>query len=363
MRLHGRLIGLFSFDIGYEIDLQRARSLIMPAPAEKADLEKRRAAPPYVAYAKPPLLASLGTREVRLGDALVTAAASAVIHEFGAMTIMLRTPLDSDVEALPGLTSTLAGASPMEQVARGLMQEAFERIREAISRPGMNEFVEDYYVLQVDRFEGAAGIQELLSAGRPALASALRCEPRPLSEAEVEDVFRSRISYYPDDLVVSEWNVALIVDPDYTEALNILEYLNVQLAELRYYDALLERRVEHTYATTSLRPRITILRYRPYRRAIEELAAIRLDVTTVFERIHNALKLSGDLYLAKVYQRAAERMGLPAWEQSVAQKIDVLQQMYNVLVQRVTTSRAELLELAIILLIVLEVLLLVSGLA
>ena len=361
MRLQGRLIGLFSFDIGYEIDLERARGLV--ATAEKADLEKRRAAPAYVAYAKPPLLASIGTHDVELGGSMRPAAASAVVHEFGALTVVLRLPLDCDIADLPGLTSVLTGASPMEHLARRLMEETFGRLLPAIRRPGLNAFVEDYYIVQVDRFEGVVGIPDLLARGRSPLASALRCEPSPLSDAEIDEVFRSRISYYPNDLVVSEWNVSLIVDSDYMEALNILEYLNVQLAELRYYDALLERRVEGTYAMTSAPARITILRYRPYRRSIEELASIRLDVTAVFERIHNALKLSGDLYLAKVYSRAAERMGLAAWEQSVAQKIDVLQQMYNVLVQRVTTSRAELLELAIILLIVLELLVLLTGLA
>jgi hypothetical protein len=361
MRLEGQLIGLFSFDIGYEIDLERARGLV--APAEKAGLEKRRAAPAYVAYAKRPLVAALGSRDVRLGEALVTATVSAIIHEFGALTVMFRTPLQCEVAALPGITATLTGASPMEHVARGVMEEVFERMRPAIARPGLNEFVEDYYIVQVDRFDEAVSVADLLARERVPLASALRCEASPLSDAEVDEVFRSRVSYYPNDLVVSDWNVALIVDPDYTEALNILEYLNVQLAELRYYDALLERRVERMYATTSAPPRITILRYRPYRGAIEELAAIRLDVTAVFERIHNTLKLSGDLYLAKVYGRAAERMGLPPWELSVGQKIDVLQQMYNVLVERVTTSRAELLELAIILLIVLELLVLLTGLA
>ena len=361
MRLHGQLVALFSFDIGYEIDLDRARGLV--APAGKGGLEKRRAAPAYVAYATPPLLAPLGQHEVQLGDRAVTAAASATLHEFGAMTVAFRVPLDCEIADLPGLTATLTGAIPMERLARNLMERLFHEIRPAISRPGLNEFVEDYYVVQVDRFDPPIGIPELLARERPALASALRCEPSPLSDAEMEEVFRKSISYYPDDLVVAEWNVALIVDTDYADALNILEYLNVQLAELRYYDALLERRVERTYAMTSVPPRLTILRNRPYRRAIEELAAIRLDVTTVFERIHNAIKLSGDLYLAKVYGRAAERMGLPSWEMSVAQKIDVLQQMYNVLVERVTTSRAELLELAIILLIVLELLVLLTGLA
>jgi hypothetical protein len=95
--------------------------------------------------------------------------------------------------------------------------------------------------------------------------------------------------------------------------------------------------------------------------AIAELAAIRVDVATVFDRVHNALKLSGNLYLAKLYTRTAERLGLRAWEESVASKLDVLHKMYDVFVHRVTTARAEALELTIIILIAVEIVLLLAG--
>jgi hypothetical protein len=101
--------------------------------------------------------------------------------------------------------------------------------------------------------------------------------------------------------------------------------------------------------------------YRPYRRAIRELNVIRLDVATLVERIHNALKLSGDLYLAKLYTRTAERLGLRAWEESVAGKLQVLHSMYDVMVERVATARAEALELTIVLLIVVELGLFLAG--
>ena len=77
--------------------------------------------------------------------------------------------------------------------------------------------------------------------------------------------------------------------------------------------------------------------------------------------IHNALKLSGDLYLAKLYTRTAERLGLRAWEESVAGKLQVLQSLYDVMVERVATARAEALELTIVVLIVVELGLFLAG--
>lgn len=359
MRIAGQLIGLFSFDIGYEIDLDRVRTLTEPG--ETSDMARRRAAPPYLAYATPPLRLRLGARRVRLGDAIVEATATAIIHDFGAVTIAFRMPLDCEITTLPALTATLAGAGPLEDEARRVLDDLFRRIATAVTKPGLNAFVEDYYVIQTDRIDPPVPVGEWLARTRGPLASALRCEPTALSEAETDEVFRTALSYYPDDLAVTEWNVALIVDPDYTDAVNVLEYLNVQLVELRYYDALLDRRVAATYDVAASRARAVPLLYRRYRRAIAELAAIRVDVTTVFDRIHNALKLSGNLYLAKLYTRTAERLGLRAWEESVASKLDVLHKMYDVFVQRVTTARAEALEVTIIVLIVVEIVLFLVG--
>ena len=90
----------------------------------------------------------------------------------------------------------------------------------------------------------------------PRLAAALRCEASLLSDAETDDVFRTQLSYYPDDLVVTEWNVALVVDDvDYADTVNVLEYLNVQLLELRYYDDVLDRYMADTFALATTRPR------------------------------------------------------------------------------------------------------------
>jgi hypothetical protein len=292
---------------------------------------------------------------------VVSAETSATIHDFGAITVAFRMPLSTTVEALPALSASLTGAGSLEDEARVLLQELYQRLEPAITRPGLNAFVEDYYVIHVVRTEPALTGPELATVARGPLASALRCEAAALSESEIEDVFRRQLSYYPHDLVVTDWNVALVVDDECVETVNILEYLNVQLVELRFFDALLDRRVADTYGWMSKFSRALPLVYGPYRRAIRELNMMRLDVATLVERIHNALKLSGDLYLAKLYTRTAERLGLRAWEESVAGKLQVLQSMYDVMVERVATARAEALELTIVLLIVVELGLFLTG--
>jgi hypothetical protein len=351
IRLHGRLIGLFSFDVGAEIDLERARHLLPTTPADRGS---RRAAPTYVGHTTPPLRVWLGERPARLGDATVTVAASMIVHEVGAITIVLTTPLASDVAALPALTATLTGAGPLEDVARALLDEQRGRLTLAIAKPAITDLVEDYYVIQADRLDPPIAIPELLQRARGTLAAALRCEPEPLSPAEVDDTLRTQLSYYPDDLVVGEWNVTVLIDADPWDAIDVLEYLNIQLLELRYFDALLDRQVTDSYALATARARRLPFWNTPLQRAIDDLEAVRLDVVGMVERLHNSFKVGGDVYLAKLHTRIAERLGLRAWEESVQRKLDVLQLRYSLLLERVRAARSEFLELTIVVLIVIE---------
>jgi hypothetical protein len=88
---------------------------------------------------------------------------------------------------------------------------------------------------------------------------------------------------------------------------------------------------------------------------LRELAELRLDTATIRERMTNALKLIGDLYLVKIYARTAERLHLAAWQGSLDGKLDLIERISDVFTSRAATARAELLELAIVLLIVFEI--------
>jgi len=354
MRVVGRLIGLFSFDIGDEIRLQDVRGLVREAAA--GTLEKSRAAPVHLAYAVPPLRLPLPDRDVLLhGGARATATTGAWVHEFGAATIVLESPLACEVSELPGLAAGLTGTASLEESAREALGELVSRIAPAVVRPEAGAaMMEDYWVVQVDRFEPAATIEEVLSAHGPELAAAVRGESRPLSRPEADEILRGALRYYPEDLLLADWNVAFVVDTSWHDAVAILEFLNVQLVELRWYDALLDRRIADVGSRARGLGRPSFLA-RPLHAAIDELSAIRIDMARIFERIHNSLKLGGDLYLAKVYAQTAQRLGLESWERSVARKLEVVQELSAILVQRAATARAELLEITVIVLIAVEI--------
>jgi hypothetical protein len=79
------------------------------------------------------------------------------------------------------------------------------------------------------------------------------------------------------------------------------------------------------------------------------------------ERLHNAFKTGGDIYLAKLHTRIAERLGLRVWEESVQRKLDVIQLRYALMLERVRAARNELLEATIVVLIVIEILMVFAG--
>src|SRR6185503_8878637 len=111
-----------------------------------------------------------------------------------------------------------------------------------------------------DAGEGAAGglgAEEWLFSNRRAIASLLTEEPDPsrLSAQEADESTARYLTYYNRDLVVVDWDAAVIVDEPqhFDETLYLMELANVQLAELEAYDRILDEAVERSYRDISSR--------------------------------------------------------------------------------------------------------------
>jgi hypothetical protein len=358
----GRLFAMFSFDVGYEIDVARLRPLPASPGRDDAAGGARKSTPARVQFSSPAVALAGGTQPVTILDRTLPAEVTIRAHEFGVVSVVFAVPFhDVDCDRLPPLTATLTSSSAIESAARAALRARLPELAHAITRPAPNagEMVEDYYVLQVSRFEPATDAAALLGAHRELLARIVHCEPHPLSPSETDEVLRTAVTYRPNDLVVTDWNVALVFDEEWQDALDVLELLNVQLLELRFLDAMLDRRIGALYEHVG-RPR----RLRSFRREIvrvQELSELRLDTATLRERLVNAVKLVGDLYLTKIYARTADRLHLDEWQRSVDGKLELVQKIADVLGDRAATTRAELLELTIILLIVFEIVLFFVG--
>jgi hypothetical protein len=150
----------------------------------------------------------------------------------------------------------------------------------------------------------------------------------------------------------------LVVEPSGVEDVpDLLEFATAHLLELRYYDALLDRELHRIYDELEKGGSpVTHLVTRKYRRLQRETAALLLELSEMIERLENAVKIVGDFYLARLYQSAVKRFRLPAWQETVLRKQKLVAEVNDLTGDAADTSRSELMELAIILLIVYEIL-------
>jgi hypothetical protein len=138
-------------------------------------------------------------------------------------------------------------------------------------------------------------------------------ESRPLSESARRDLLSPRFSYFEDDLAVLTWNGALIVEPstDDTDVEYVLEFANAQLLELRFYDSVLDRQIPRIYDEVAAARRGFHLIGRRYSRLLAALQGRVADATELVERVENSLKVTDDVYLARIYAAALEIFSRP----------------------------------------------------
>jgi hypothetical protein len=351
-----------AFDWGDEVDLELARRLM---PGEPQALPRRPRTPPSLAYRPAPLrfpLADVGLDLPELGR--VAASAEATLFDFAVVSLDLRVPFQVTAEAMPRLASGLADTAALVEAARASLKPLFERLEPAIARPVWSDLSEEYVVFQFSPAgaaaigaEAGAPLETHVLQRREWLAALVRLEAEPLSAEEMAEALRLRLSYSPADVFIADWPAAVLFDQDCEDTLHVIEFANVQLLEFREIDRRLDDRMATAYGSIHPAAYRWLPFWRTHGRPLRALGALRVDAHSVFERTGNALKLVGDQYLARVYRLLAARFHLEEWERSIRHALEVLESVYQVLSDQAATYRAELLEIIVVLLILLEIVL------
>lgn len=365
-RVVGAVVLYRLYDVGYEIDLERALDFLAATPAEREALRlklKRRllAEAQALRIKNPPITVSLGADSFDAGGRRHTVSVSARIFDFGVISLRLRCevpgPLTwSEFSAFGNAGELTAGAKPLFDRHIRLLTT---RIESAIGRPDIAPVSEDYVMYRITRLLGPRN--------KPLPASALRQldvvplllnEDRPISDEARRELLPHWFSYYADDLSVLTWNTALVVDPVETESdvQLILEFANAQLLELRYYDALLDAELPRMYdRIESARKGTKGLFGRRYASLLAGLQKLVADSTEIVERAENALKVTDDIFLARVYGAALELFRERAWRAGIDHKLGIIHQTYAMLNAESMAVRGEVLEIAVIVLILAEI--------
>ena len=350
----GHLFFFYAFDAGFEIALDAARSLCEAS--ESPGLAGLRPAPPHLQYRPKPLVVPAGKVSATVSGKTRSLDAAVKIFDFGALSVTLTLPVrDLPWEEFTEAAHALSTEGELEKPAREAALRVFERIRTAVSRPMFAELVEEYYLWHVGSFSpGMTGTEALARIPRD-IAGLLTLERGDLSETAIAEIVRSPIRYFENDLFLAEWNAAFVYDPKFQDTAEVLEFLNVQLLELRFFDRLLHDAIDGMTEELLPRRRLFHVLHDPYEKPLRKLSTIRTDISLVRERIYNALKLVGDAYLARVYEEARRKVGAEKHEGTVRDQLSTLTDIYSVLNHQAQAARSETLELIIILLIALEI--------
>ncbi len=362
----GDVVALRLFDVAYAIDLGRAEALWAAQARASSRLRLTATPPKAMAFGVPPLAVALDPVTLDLDGEAVQAGVEARLYDFGAISIALRVPIagvawSGFVNRLNQIERALA-AGPQTGLWATLLDQVRRPLAPALVRAAASAIEEDYLVGLVQSFDqalSAAALQE-----RVDLVPLLSGETRALSDGARQDLLRQRFSWYTDDLVVLTWDRAFIYEPrGDSDVLDVLEVANAQLLEMRYYDELLDDELPRMYdLVASARRAASLLSSRRFAELARRLYTLVAEVTELTERVDNALQVTEDVYLARVYGAALDLFRVRSVSAAVDRKLAIIRDTYTALHDEGAARRAELLELLITLLIVIEVVLAVIPL-
>ncbi len=343
-----RFHAYFVYDIADTIDLSVLASVAGEGLTRAPLLLRREASSGFIEFPEPPVVAQIapgpsGT-EVR-----------AKIFDYGVVSIRITLPFDGSWAAFAAFTRRLRIDDELPQLAARTLARMLLEIQHALDEPH-DPLVEDYFVFEVESFAEPTSAIELLEEFGDALASLVLCEERRVTPSESSETLRVAFSYFDDDLSIVQWDTAFVYDrrDGANNTLDILEFANTQLVELRTYDARLDAELDTIYKYDAKRPTRRFGR-RQAQDAADRLRYLIVDIAELTDRASNALKIIGDAYYARLYRGAAGRLGLRDWQKQIDSKVETVNEMYRFFTDQAQAARTEFLEVVVIVMIGIEI--------
>ena len=360
--LTGTVHVLIQFDVCEEIRLDELRK-IFGAQTEKASFKHQ--APGYVRYQRPPVEEALDPLVLEGGERL---RGEIKYYDYGVVSVGFELPFNGDWDTLIQLSSRWVWDTNFEKLASRIVKQKLEQAAPALVKPysALPDFKdwlqEDYFIFHLREIAGSPSAADLLASQGARIAQIVRGETVTLSDGERQEILQSRISYYQTDLTVIGWNAAFIYDNDAgaEPALQLLQYANSQLLEFRYYDELLTNELEGVYDFLENGGTGLWSRWRTAR-AASKLHTVLLDVNELTERADNAIKFLSDMFSARLYKLAAQKVGVPDYKDLVKEKLQTAEELYRFMVDQFHQSRAFVLEFLVVIILIIELFWLFKG--
>ena len=363
-RYAGEVVYIYAFDVAYDMTRKPVRELLgQPVAQFVVDASKR--SPRQLFFYRPqmvrlPPLERIGPHgPVRVERAIK-------LLPVGAISISVRVPFEvQQIEDLVAYHDLRFSNGSLNEEVRRLAGEVRSELASHYVRPVRELAEEEAYTVFCIESPLLSEDSAVLSAEswwrshRRAVASLLTQETEidHLSKQEAEESTGRFLSYYEHDLVVIDWDAALIIDEpqNFDETLYVMELANLQLAELEAYDRILDDSLDRAYRDLSARA------MRGRESTLRELREIRIDLARFSDELSNITKFFGDWHLARIYENVSARFHLADWHRTIDKKLQTLDDLYQLLNHDRINRWMLILEVTIVLLFVIDVIILLFG--
>jgi len=364
-RYTGEVVYIYAFDIAYDT-ARRPMTRLLGQAVEHFSMDANRRSPRQLSFHRPemvrlPVLERVGPHGP------VPIQRTIKFLSIGAISITVRVPF-----AVPHLQDLIAfhdlqfSDGSLQDHVYQLAHEVVVELKGRLQSPHPHWMEEEAYTV----FCIAAPIWTAsdrpttalhwFQAHRRQVAALLaqELEIERLSQQETDESTSRHLSYYEDDLVVIDWDAALLIDDPsaFDETLHILELANLQLTELEAYDRLLDDALERSYRDLSRDP------LRPRRDILRELREIRIDMARFNDELSNTTKFFGDWHLARIHEQITTRLHLAEWHRTIEGKLRILNDLYQILKHDQANRWMVILEATIVLLFIIDLVILFMGL-
>jgi len=345
-------VGLFLFDVCEEVKLDELRIILG---ARRLGEGLKHAAAEQLFFERPPVVESIQIA----GDS--QAQVRVKYYDYGVVSVLFEFPFAGDWPDLIALSSRWISGTDLPTRAEEIVKERIERTQSALEKPYGSWLSEDYFIFFLREIDGNPSASVLLNSCGQQISQVVRGENLLLSDYERREVLQSAMSYYPNDLAVLGWNAAFVYDSaaGSETTMQLLEYANSQLLEFRHYDDLLTRELAAVYDSLERNSNF-IGRWRLPREA-SRLQTVLLDVTELTERADNAIKFLSDMFSARLYRLAANKVGVPDYKSLAQEKLRTAEDLYRFLIDQFHQSRTFWLEAMVVLILLIELVYVFHG--
>lgn len=360
----GEVVFIFAFDIAYEIERTKVKQVLGYPVAEFAfDISHR----------SPKQLLVHRSQIVRLPPVerigphgLVQISRNVRIFQIGAISITIRVPFSVDhFSELVHYHDLQFKNGALYDEVKELAENVRNDLKPYCTRPVDKLEDEEAYTVfcinapLLDNQMQPVNAEVWFKSHRRQIASLLTQETdlSILSKQESDESTSKYLSYYENDLIVIDWDAALIVDEpkDFDEVIYVMELANLQLAELEAYDRILDEALNKSYRDLYIHP----LRRRG--EIMRELREIRVDLARLNDELINITKFFGDWHIARIYETLYARFHLADWKKIVDEKLKTLDDIYSLLNQDKMNQWMLILESAIVILFIIDLIVLAIG--